>query len=91
MRGAKAACVKIKYLGVDQQKIKIRQSALGLMQDKGNHWTPFLRAEEPSLTEIEWKQMRPPWHRGQPPPALSPRRLNTREISAARQIDNPRE
>ena len=49
VRGAKQAWWKLEDLGVDRQKIKMRQSALGLLEGEGLHWSPFRWAEEPFI------------------------------------------
>ena len=66
VRGAKAAWWKLEDLGVDRQKIRMQQSALGLMPGEGRHWTLFRWAEEPFLTAQEWKKMNPPALQNQP-------------------------
>lgn len=59
VRGAKSAWWKLEDLGVDRQKIRLRQSALGLKHGEGKHWSPFKWAEQPFRTVMEWKAVRP--------------------------------
>lgn len=56
VKGAKKAWWELENRGVRRQEIRMRQSSRGMKFGEGRHWIPFRWAEEPFLTQREWKE-----------------------------------